>query len=341
MSAWRAGRDRVGPRPGPPGQRPAEPPAEPRGQRPAHARPGCLSLPARVRYTPRTVPTAAITLGFDPTIAIGPDLVVRWQTIALAAVIAAVLIWAGLVARRVGLRADDLLSIVIAAVPGAVVAGRLAWIAAHPGVVEPNVWIWLDPTVGGLDLAAAVLGGIATGALIARLLGAPVGRWAHVLTVPLLLAIGAGKLSMLAGGSGQGLPTDLAWATAFVGDGPWGSLAASVPSHPAQAYEGLATLALALIVAVGSGMGADARADGRLLLVAIAAWALIRAAVSVTWRDPVVAAPLGAGGWTAVVVAGASLATAVAIAVAGRRARHRRRAADDLRWPDPETRPPF
>lgn len=287
------------------------------------------------------MPIATITLGFDPTIALGPDLVVRWQTIALAAVIATVLTWSGLVARRVGLRADDLLSIVIAAVPGAVVAGRLAWIAAHPGVVQPNVWVWLDPTVGGLDLAAAVVGGIASGAFIARLLGAPVGRWAHVLTVPLLLAIGAGKLSMLVGGSGQGLPTDVAWATAYLGEGPWGSLAASVPSHPAQVYEGLATLALALVVAVGFGMGADPRADGRVLLVAVAGWALIRAAVSVTWREPVVAEPLSAGGWIAVVVAVGLLASAAVIAIAGRRARHRRSADDAMRWPDPETRPPF
>ncbi len=288
------------------------------------------------------MPIATITFGFDPILRLGPDFAVRWQTIALAAVIAVVLIWTGVVARRVGLRPDDLLSIVIGAVPGAVIVGRLAWIAAHPGVVPPNVWLWLDPTIGGFDLAAAVVGGITTGALIAALLGAPVGRWAHVLAVPLLLALGGGKAAMVLGGSGQGLPTDVQWATAFVGPGPWGSLAASVPSHPAQVYEAIGTLLLAVVLMVGFGVGAAGRADGRLLMGAVAAWALIRAAVSVTWRDPVVAGPLGTNGWLAVVVAIFCLASAVVLVVLGRRGRGaRRRAGDELEWPDPATRPQF
>lgn len=288
------------------------------------------------------MPTATITFGFDPILRLGPELAVRWQTIALAVVIAAVLTWSGVIARRVGLRADDLLSIVIGAVPGAVIVGRLAWIAAHPGIVPSNVWLWLDPSLGGFDLAAAVVGGVASGALIAALLGAPVGRWAHILTVPLLSALGLGKLTMVVGGSGQGLPTDATWATAFVGPGPWGSLAAALPSHPSQVYEGLGTLALALVLMVGFGMGAAGRADGRLLMGAVAAWALIRAAVSTTWRDPLVAGPLGTNGWLAVVVAGFALASAVVLVLLGRRARSaRRRAQDALEWPDPATRPQF
>jgi len=287
------------------------------------------------------VPIATITFGFDPIIRLGPELAARWQTVALATVIAVVLTWSGIVARRVGLRADDLVSIAIGAVPGAIVVGRLAWIAAHPGIVAPNVWVWLDPGVGGFDLAAAVIGGIATGALIAALLGAPVGRWAHVLAVPLMLALGLGKLSMILGGSGQGLPTDVAWGTAFVGPGPWGSLAASVPSHPSQAYEGIGALILGVVLMVGFGVGAAGRADGRLLMGAVAAWALVRAAVSVTWRDPVTTAPFGTNGWLSVVVASFSLAAAVVLVVLGRRARAARRRRDDLEWPDPATRPQF
>jgi prolipoprotein diacylglyceryltransferase len=295
-----------------------------------------------VRYTRRTVPIATITFGFDPIIRLGPELAVRWQTVALAAVIALVLAWSGIVARRIGLRPDDLLSIVIGAVPGAIIVGRLAWIAAHPGVVPADLYAWLDPLLGGFDLAAAVVGGIASGAFIAALLGAPVGRWSNILAVPLLLAIGLGKLTMILGGSGQGLPTDVAWATAFVGPGPWGSLAASVPSHPAQAYEGLATLVLAVMLMVGVGVGAAGRADGRLLMGTVAVWAFVRAAVSVTWRDPVVVEPLGTAGWLAVVVGVACLATAVALVLLGRRrGTGRSSAGDDLDWPDPEARPSF
>jgi prolipoprotein diacylglyceryltransferase len=285
---------------------------------------------------------ATITFGFDPILRLGPAVAVRWQTIALAGVIALVLLWSGAIARRLELRADDLLSIVIAAVPGAIIAGRLAWIAAHPGVVAGDLAMWLDPGIGGFDLAAAVLGGIASGAFVAALLGAPVARWAHVLTVPLLLALAGGKLSMILGGSGQGLPTDVPWSTAFVGDGPWGSLAASIPSHPSQAYEGLMSLALALIVMVLAGMGASGRADGRSLMTAVGVWALLRAAISVTWRDPVAAGPLSIDGWLAIVVGLTSLAIAVALTLLAQR----RRVAgetdgDELEWPDPAARPQF
>lgn len=287
------------------------------------------------------MPIAIITFGFDPILHLGSELAIRWQTFGLAMVVAAVLVWSGIVARRVDLRADDLLSIAIGAVPGAVVVGRLAWIALHPGDLTPNVWVWMDPSVGGFDLAAGVLGGIGSAAAVASLLGAPVGRWAQVLTVPLLVALGGAKLAMLLGGSGQGLPADVAWATAFTGDGPWGSPAAFVPSHPSQAYEGIGALGLALIVAVVQGMGTAGRPDGRMLLLGVGAWTAIRALVSITWRDPVVVGPLGADGSLAVAVALASVAAAAAIVVVGRRPRARAAAGDDLRWPDPASRPRF
>lgn len=302
------------------------------------------------RYTRWAVPIAIITFGFDPFFRLGPDVAVRWQTLALAAVIGLILAWSGVLARRTGLRADDLLSIAIGAVPGAVIAGRLAWIAVHPGLVPLDPWAWLDPRVGGFDLAAAVIGGVASGACIAALSGAPVGRWAYLLAVPVLLVLGGGKLTMLLGGSGQGLPADVPWATAYVGPGPWGSLAASVPAHPAQAYEGLATLAvaMALTLVARSGFGAAARADGAMLLVAVAVWAFVRAGVSLTWRDPITVGPFATTGWVAVAVGIFSIAAAIALVLLARRPRTGRQGAgnepadpDDPEWPDPEARPSF
>ena len=46
-------------------------------------------------YTARTVPIAVIAFDFDPLLRLSDDLVVRWQTLALAAVIAACLVVAG------------------------------------------------------------------------------------------------------------------------------------------------------------------------------------------------------------------------------------------------------
>jgi prolipoprotein diacylglyceryltransferase len=291
------------------------------------------------------VPTGVIVFDFDPLLRLTDTLVVRWQTVALATVIAAVILAAGVIARRSGLRPDDLLYLVVGVVPGAVVGGRIGYALVHLDTFGPRPLALLDPAQPGLELAGAVLGGLLSGACVASLLGAPLARWAHLLAVPLLVALGAGKLTMVLGGSGQGLPFDGAWATSYVGPGPWGSLAPALPSHPSQAYEGLATVVLALLFLGALTLGAFARRDGRLLLVAIAAWAFVRAAVSVTWRDPVVAPPFGAAGLLAIALGLLCLAGAVAMGVV----RVRRdgtdeaaaAAADAPRWPDPESRPPF
>ena len=93
-----------------------------------------------------------------------------------------------------------------------------------------------------MELAFGVVGGLLTGSYVASLLGAPVGRWWHTAVLPVLIVLGLGKLTMILGGAGQGTPSTAAWATAFLGPGPWGSLAPALPSDPSQAYEAIATL---------------------------------------------------------------------------------------------------
>ncbi|MEX1173808.1 MAG: prolipoprotein diacylglyceryl transferase family protein [Chloroflexota bacterium] len=296
------------------------------------------------------MPIGVITFDFDPLLRLGDDLVVRWQAVALAVAFIMVLVVVALVARRRGLRSDDLLSIVVGAVPGAVVGGRIGYLLVHPDAFAAGPHTFIDPAVGGLELATGVVGGLLTGAYVAVLLGASVRAWARVVAIPLLVALAAGKLAMVTAGSGQGLPTDLAWATAYVGPGPWGSIAPDLASHPSQAYEAAGTLAVAvvLVMAIAAGLagtgGRIRTADGRLLLLAIAGWAVVRAVVSTTWRDPVGPGPLPAGGWLALVVAAGAVVLVAVDTWLGRR----RVAAGEPDpesavpdWPDPATRPRF
>jgi prolipoprotein diacylglyceryltransferase len=125
----------------------------------------------------------------------------------------------------------------------------------------------------------------------------------HVAAAPALFVIGSGKLSMVLSGAGQGAPSDEAWATAYAGAGPWGSLAPAIPSNPSQAYEGVASLAILAVLAVFLIVGAFRRRDGRVFYLAIGLWAIARAAVSMTWRDPAAAAGLPAAGIIAVSIA--------------------------------------
>jgi phosphatidylglycerol---prolipoprotein diacylglyceryl transferase len=287
------------------------------------------------------VPIAALTFEFDPLLRLSESLAVRWETVALVAIVAVGLIVTGLIARREGLRPDDLLFMAVATVPGAVVGARLGYVLLHLDYYGANRTAIFDLGQGSLELGLAVVGGALSGSYVAALLGAPLGHWMRTVALPLLLVLGAGKLAMVLGGTGQGQPADVPWATAYLGPGPWGSLAAVVPSHPAQAYEGLATLALLLGLTLARAAGAFGARDARLFLVAIGGWAVTRAVASITWRDPAVVVGLNAAGMIAIAIAlGCGLAV---VLMASRHAAETRRsnAARDVNWADPEARPRF
>jgi phosphatidylglycerol:prolipoprotein diacylglycerol transferase len=288
------------------------------------------------------VPIDVITFTFDPFAQLFGDLSVRWGAIALAVVITAAIVLAGMLARGAGLRADDVVFITVGVVPGAVIGGRIGYLLLHPGFANGELAKLVDPSFGGLELGLAVVGGTLTGSYVAGLLkSAPLGRWLHLAAAPALLAIGAGKLTMILTGSGQGVPSDAAWATAYLGPGPWGSLVPALPSVPSQAFEGIATLAILTVLALSLLAGAFRGRDGRLFFVGIGLWAIARAAISTTWRDEVIAAGLPAGGLIAVAIAIGCVLAILVITIQRRRAGAAAKQPTDLTWPDPETRPRF
>ena len=245
---------------------------------------------------------AVISFAFDPVIELSDMASVRLETIALAVVLFLGLLLAARMAvitpsigpyiPAPGLRFDDLVFILVGAVPGAIAGGRLGYVVDHLAYYKANPAAILDPAQGGLTLTLAVPLGILTGGFIARLLGAPVGRWLHAAAFPLLFVLAAGKLIGVLGATGQGGPSDLPWATAYTGAGPWGSLAAEIASHPAQVYEAiLVGLAIAGLAAAGR-MEVIARRDGAAMFAAIALWAIARFLVAFTWRDPAAVGPL-------------------------------------------------
>jgi phosphatidylglycerol:prolipoprotein diacylglycerol transferase len=265
------------------------------------------------------VPTAVIAFDFDPFAHLG-DVAVRWETVGIAVAIFAGLATAGLAVRSAGLRGDDLLFVVLGVVPGAVVGGRLGYILLHPAFFAEDLPRVIDPGTGSLELTLAVVGGAVTGALVAALLDGRPGRWVHAAAGPMLLTLGIGKLAMVLGGSGQGQPTAGEPATAYVGGGPWGSLAPALPSIPSQAIEGVATFVLLVVALLVMLTPAFRRADGRSFVVTLGAWSLLRLGVAATWRDPVVIGALRAEQVIDIVVAIGSVIALLALLVRSRRA---------------------
>lgn len=292
-----------------------------------------------------------IEVNFDPFLRVG-ELAIRWQTVGLAV---ALIVGVAMAARaraqprrprepdsrppsryrdaprldRPGelieakpLRLDDMAFILLAAVPGAVVGGRLVHGLAFWEAYAANPDRLLDPAFGSLSLLGAVLGGALAAAVMARLLGAPVRRWADAAAVPLLVTLGLGKLAQFLGGSGQGLPSASPWAVAFTGDGPWVSPNPSLPAHAAQVYEGLWLLIGALFVlSLSAPVRARAAGRGGLFVAALGVFLLGRLVVGFSWRDRAVLGPLNAEQLLAL-AALAALLLGVAAVAAGR-ARYR------------------
>ncbi len=269
---------------------------------------------------------AAIELAFDPVARLG-GLAVPWQVLGVAAASFVALVSAALVARREAaqsglepLRLDDLLFVALGTVPGAVVGGRIVHAIDFLDVYGRDPLALLDPARGSLSLLGAVLGGTLTGLYIANLLDGRARRWAGVAAVPLLVAVGLGKLAQVLGGGGQGIAFDAPWSIAFTGPGPWRSPSPSVPAHPSQMYEGVwAMSAIPFTLRVwgitaggptrdvrrGPGPRGDRRADAALarrlfagsapataFLLALAWWLLGRLVVGFTWRDDPLLGPL-------------------------------------------------
>lgn len=253
------------------------------------------------------MPPAVITFQFDPFLHVG-DGAVRWETLGVAGAIFAAIVLAAVGGRRLGLRADDLLFVVLGIVPGAVIGGRIGYVFLHPEFFAADPGAIFDPAVGGLELSMAVVGGALSGGIVAALIGGRVGAWFHIAALPVLVVIGAGKLAMVLGGTGQGQPYVGDWATAYLGEGPWGSLAPALPSHPSQAYEGIATLVVLGIVLVAFAVPALRRPDGRAFFLAVGLWAVARSVIVTTWRDPITAGPFRTEQVLALLVAFACLA---------------------------------
>jgi phosphatidylglycerol:prolipoprotein diacylglycerol transferase len=262
-----------------------------------------------------------LSLDFDPVLRIA-GLILRWQTIATAAAIAIAIALAGVLAGRIprlpdreahdatsasiSLSREELLFLVLGAVPGAIVGGRLGYVIAHADFYAVNPGAIFDPARGSLSLSIAIVGGTITALLVSPLSSAPVDRWMQAAAIPLLVAIALGKAAMVLGGAGQGKPAEAPWATAFVGPGPWGSTLPAIPAHPAQAYEAIVTVAaIAAIVALRS--KGHLMEDGRLFFAAVCCWAMGRAIVGYFWLDDPVLGPFGAEQVLTLAVAASSL----------------------------------
>ena len=197
------------------------------------------------------------------------------------------------------------------------------------------------PARGPSALSLAVAGGTISGAIVARLLGTPVRAWLHIAAMPVLFGIAFGKLAMVLSGAGQGVPSELAWATAYLGPGPWSTLAPEIPSNPSQVYEAIVALAVLALIAIAFSFDVFREPTGRAFLVGVAIWAFGRIIVGMVWRDADVIGPFGVEQLLTLAVGTVFLALALVPAVPADRTLRQATRQSVPEWPDPTSRPRF
>jgi prolipoprotein diacylglyceryltransferase len=254
---------------------------------------------------------ATLELSFDPMLAMG-GVSLRWDALALVVVLViSIGVWVLRLRAELGdaLRFEDVWFVLLAAIPGAVVGGRLLHVLDYADSYLAAPLTTLDLGHGSSSLVGAVIGGALSAAYICRLLGGSIGLWADAAAVPILLAIGLGKLAIMLGGAGQGLASDGPVAVSFTGAGPWRSIDAGDPAWPSQALEGLwALLGIPVVLALERLVARKGRAGrGIVLLVGLAWWLAGRAAVALTWKDDRILGPWGPEATVTLVALGVTL----------------------------------
>ncbi len=192
-----------------------------------------------------------LTLPFpniDPVaLRLGP-LAIRWYGLAyLVGFVLAWLVMRWLLKRwGTGATVDDELTILLFAVGGVILGGRLGYVlfydlayyAAHPLTIFA---LW----DGGMSFHGALIGVIVAGVIAARVVRIPFLTIADAAAVGTPIGLFFGRIANFINGELWGRPSNLPWAIVFPRAGP-------LPRHPSQLYEalleGVVLLAILLIL---------------------------------------------------------------------------------------------
>lgn len=170
----------------------------------------------------------------DPVaLSLGP-LVVRWYGLAYVAgfALAAFIIYRIARRWRLGLTMDDLLTLMICAIVGVVVGGRLGYVLFYgDGYCFAHPLEILAFNQGGMSFHGGLVGLLAGGAVAARLTRVPYLTLADLGAIAAPLGLFFGRCANFVNGELWGAPTDGPWGVVF------GGAAGMMPRHPSQLYE--------------------------------------------------------------------------------------------------------
>lgn len=228
----------------------------------------------------------------DPVaLRIGP-LAVHWYGLAYVAGF----VGAALILRRLARRwslvfsDDDVLNIVLAAVLGVVVGGRLGYVLFYGGAYYASsplraLAIW----DGGMSFHGGLIGILLAGVVMARIMKMPLLTLYDMGAVGAPIGFGLGRAANFINAELWGRETLAPWGMVFPGAGP-------MPRHPSQLYEAFleGVVLLALMLWLSSKL--PPRPRGELVGWLLGLYGAFRISVEF-FREPDVQLGFVAGGW--------------------------------------------
>ena len=133
------------------------------------------------------------------------------------------------VGKKYGYKENDILDIVLVALPMAIVFARLYYVAFEWDFYSANPDKILAFRDGGLAIHGGVIGGLIGGYIVCRFKKLNFGDLADMASMPLILGQAIGRWGNYVNQEAHGGPTDL----------PWGIMVGGVKVHPTFLYESI------------------------------------------------------------------------------------------------------
>ena len=229
----------------------------------------------------------------DPVaFAVGP-FIVRWYGIAYVAgfVCAALVLWRVAKRWKVRVDADSLLTVVLCAIIGVILGGRLGYVLVYgDGYYFSHPAEILAFNHGGMSFHGGLIGALLSGIVAARFTGIPYLTLADMGCIAAPIGLFFGRCANFVNGELWGAPTDAAWGVVF------GGQAGMMPRHPSQLYEAVLEGIVIFLVLFALSRKRPPRARGTFLGVFLIMYGCFRFAIEFV-REPDVQLGYLWGGW--------------------------------------------
>jgi phosphatidylglycerol:prolipoprotein diacylglycerol transferase len=229
----------------------------------------------------------SITIGLNPLIGKIGSLEIGWHGILMfVGIIVAVLLTVRL-ATRANIPAESVYISALWIVLFGLIGARLVHVLDNLDFYSKHLSQILAFWQGGLAWYGGLLGGIAGGAVSARINKIPLGRFADIVAPGIILGLSIGRIGCTLNGDAAGTPTSLPWGFVYTNPNSFAPL--WVATHPAPVYEILWNL---IIFAVLWKLKDRIRPDWSLFLTMVAMYSFGRFFISWVRAEPAVLGPL-------------------------------------------------